>query len=171
MVPSIVLTDLVGGKGPLESARKLAKGLGKAVPTGALEEAEHPTDDRGGEAVASDDGGVAEAADRLAGSLGVELDERLNDRMKDVLRIDGILVLRVLPGSAAERAGLVGATVSRRGEVTPGDIITAVNQKQVETVSRLQSRLDEFAVGDTVTVTILRDGKTQDVAVTLQPGN
>jgi S1-C subfamily serine protease len=104
-------------------------------------------------------------------SLGVELDERLNDRMKDVLRIDGILVLRVLPGSAAERAGLVGATVSRRGEVTPGDIITAINQKQVETVSRLQSRLDEFAVGDTVTVTIWRDGKTQDVAVTLQPGN
>jgi len=74
VVPSIVLTDLVGGKGPLESARELAKGLGEAVPTGALEEAEHPTDDRGGEVVASDDGGVAEAADRLAGSLGVELD-------------------------------------------------------------------------------------------------
>lgn len=103
--------------------------------------------------------------------LGLELNEGLNERMKAVMRVKGVLILRVLPGSTGERAGLQGANVSARGEISPGDIITAVNGKAVDSVSKLYARLDEFAVGDTVKVTVLRDGKPADIAVTLQPGN
>ncbi len=103
--------------------------------------------------------------------LGLELNEGLNERMQAVMRVKGVLILRVLPGSTGERAGLKGANISARGEVSPGDIITAVNGKAVDSVSKLYARLYEFAVGDTVKVTVLRDGKPADVSVTLQPGN
>jgi S1-C subfamily serine protease len=103
-------------------------------------------------------------------TLGIIVDEGLNQRLKAVLDITGVVILRVPPGSAAERAGLKGAVITRDGEVVPGDIITAVDGKQVDTVSKLFARLDDYAVGDTVKVTVLRDGKTQEIAVTLQPG-
>ncbi|MEE9935126.1 MAG: trypsin-like peptidase domain-containing protein [Deltaproteobacteria bacterium] len=103
--------------------------------------------------------------------LGIEADEGLNERMKAVLEIKGVLILRILPGSAAERAGLEGAQVSRGGEVRPGDIITAVNGKSVDTVGKLNALLDEHAVGATVKVTVLNKGRTRDVEVTLQPGS
>lgn len=103
-------------------------------------------------------------------AFGIEVDEGLNERLKTLLRIDGIWVLRVFPGSEAERAGLKGATVSRDGGFVPGDIITAVDGKPVDTVGKLSARLDDHAVGDTVKVTVLREGRTLDVDVTLQPG-
>jgi S1-C subfamily serine protease len=103
--------------------------------------------------------------------LGLELDDRINERLKAVLRVNGIVILKVTPGSAAERAGLRGARITREGEVIPGDIIVAVGGKPVETVGNLVARLDEYKVGDTVKVTVLRDGKPTDLDVTLQAGN
>jgi S1-C subfamily serine protease len=103
-------------------------------------------------------------------ALGIELDEGINERLKTLLRVNGIVILRVSPGSAAERAGLKGAMVSRDGGIVPGDIITAVDGKQVDTVSKLLARMDDHAVGDTLKVTVLREGQTIDIVVTLQPG-
>src|SRR5690606_15054965 len=51
--------------------------------------------------------------------LGVESDEELNERLKRLSGINGVFVLGINPGSAAERAGLVPATRSMRG-VVPG---------------------------------------------------
>jgi len=103
--------------------------------------------------------------------LGLELDERINERLKAVLHVDGIVILRVAEGSSAARAGLKGARVTREGDVIPGDIIIAVGGKSVETVGKLYARLDEHKVGDSVKVTVMRDGKNTDIDVTLQPGN
>lgn len=103
-------------------------------------------------------------------ALGIELDEGINERLKTLLRVNGIVILRVSPGSAAERAGLKGAMVSRDGGIVPGDIITAVDGKQVDTVSKLLARMDDHAVGDTLKVTVLREGQMIDIVVTLQPG-
>jgi len=103
-------------------------------------------------------------------TLGIEVDEGLNERLKNLQGVKGIVILQISPDSAAERAGLKGAMVSPNGELVPGDVITAVDGKPVDTVSKLLARLDDHAVGDTVKVTVLREGRTLDIAVTLQPG-
>jgi S1-C subfamily serine protease len=106
----------------------------------------------------------------LRPALGIEVDEGLNQRLTGLLEVEGVVILRVAPGSAAMAAGLRGATISRDGGIVPGDIITAVEGKPVESVGKLLARLDDFRIGDTVKVRVLREGKTSEVSVTLQPG-
>ncbi|MGR52657.1 2-alkenal reductase, partial [Escherichia coli] len=50
-------------------------------------------------------------------ALGIEVDEQLNARLQALTGSKGVFVLRVTPGSAAHRAGLVGV------EVTAGGIV------------------------------------------------
>ena len=106
----------------------------------------------------------------ISPALGVEIDEDLNRRLTKLLEVSGVVVLRVAPDSSAAKAGLTGINISRSGEVVPGDIITAIDGKPVDSVGKLQSRLDDFRVGDTVRVTVLRKGKPTEIRVTLQPG-
>ncbi|MFB3854753.1 MAG: S1C family serine protease [Vicinamibacterales bacterium] len=103
-------------------------------------------------------------------ALGIEVDEDLNRAITQELGVEGVAVLRASPGGAAAAAGLRGVTLTANGRVIPGDVIVAVNGQAVEGVPRLLARLDEYRVGDTVRLTILRDGKRMDVAVTLQTG-
>ena len=106
----------------------------------------------------------------LRPALGIEVDEGLNRRLTELLKVKGVIILRVAPGSAAEAAGLRGATIARDGGIVAGDIIVAVDGKPVEEVGKLLSRLDDFHVGETVQVTVLRDKQRVDLPVTLQPG-
>jgi S1-C subfamily serine protease len=102
-------------------------------------------------------------------ALGVEVDERLNQLLTERSGVKGVVVLRVTPGSAAEAAGLRGARIEGGGRtVTPVDVIVAVDGTAVESVARLLGRLDERRVGETVRLTVLRDGQRTEVAVTLQ---
>ena len=103
-------------------------------------------------------------------ALGVEIDEDLNRRLTKLLDVSGVVILRVAPDSSAAKAGLTGINISRSGEVVPGDIITAIDGKPVDSVGKLLSRLDDYRVGDTVRVTVLRKGKSTELKVTLQPG-
>ena len=104
-------------------------------------------------------------------ALGVHADEAINTRLKQLLGVEGVVILRVTPGSAAEAAGLQGATVSPEGNVTTGDIITAVDGKPVDSVGKLLARLDDRRVGETIKLEILRSGGKSEVALVLQPGN
>ena len=103
-------------------------------------------------------------------ALGIEVDEGINQRLVLLRGIEGVVILKVSPGSAAEAAGLRGATVSRDGGIVPGDTIIAINGKPVSSVAELLARLDDYEVGDTVQVTLLREGRKMDVPVVLQPG-
>ena len=103
-------------------------------------------------------------------ALGIEVDEDINRVISRQLGIEGVVVLRVTPGSAAAAAGLQGARRAANGSIAPGDVITAVNGRDVESVPRLLSRLDEYAVGETVRLTIVRDGREREVTVRLQAG-
>ena len=62
----------------------------------------------------------------------------------------------VVAGSPAEKAG-----------IKEGDIITKVGNDAVNATNSLQSLVGKHKVGDKVTVTVLRDGKTQTFNVTL----
>jgi S1-C subfamily serine protease len=102
-------------------------------------------------------------------ALGIEADETLNRRLAAAAGVSGVFVLGVRPGSAAERAGMKGASPTPTG-IVPGDVIVAVQGKPVDTVTRLLARLDEFRVGDVVQLSVWRDGTTREVTVTLEPG-
>ncbi|RRR68745.1 MAG: PDZ domain-containing protein [Candidatus Viridilinea halotolerans] len=60
------------------------------------------------------------------------------------------------PGSAAERAGILD-----------GDIIVAINGTRLDYNTSLRQLLLRHAPGDTVTITVLRDGSEQPLEVTL----
>ncbi len=102
-------------------------------------------------------------------ALGIEVDEDLNRQVTQKLDVEGVLVLRVMPGSAAEAAGMQGARIDAEG-ITPGDIIVSVDDKPVDSVAKLLSRLDDFRVGDAVRVTVLRDAGKTNLSVKLQAG-
>lgn len=103
-------------------------------------------------------------------TLGIEADERLNQRLLALLDLRGVVILKVAPGSAAAAAGLQGVTV-RGGEVIPGDVILAVNGKGVDGMDKLAALLDDQRVGDTVRLTVMRQGQQREVAARLQGGD
>ena len=101
-------------------------------------------------------------------ALGIETDEGLNQMISQRLGVSGVVILRTSPGSAAAAAGLRGVRTESGGAIVPGDIILSVNGQSIDSVARLQSRLDDHAVGETVRVTVLRDKQRIDVPVRLQ---
>jgi S1-C subfamily serine protease len=83
----------------------------------------------------------------------------------------GAYVLSVTPGGPADKAGIRGGTkpTSIDGLQAGGDIITAIDGQPVATFDDLLSYLTtNKAPGDTVVLTILRDGKQMDVNLTLE---
>ncbi len=53
----------------------------------------------------------------------------------------------------------------------PGDVITALNGKKVDSVARLLAFLDDFKPGSTIKLTVWREGKEVVLPVTLQSGD
>ncbi|MBI1425605.1 MAG: trypsin-like serine protease [Gammaproteobacteria bacterium] len=104
-------------------------------------------------------------------SLGIGVDEDLNTAILRQLGVQGVLVLQVHPGSAAEQAGLRGTVVDRSGEVIPGDVILSVDGKAVDSVGKLLARLDDYRIGDRVTLRIWREGKELALDAMLQAGS
>ncbi len=70
---------------------------------------------------------------------------------------DGPAIAQVIADSPADKAGL-----------QRGDVIEAVDGTGVANVSESRDQLDGKNVGDTVTLSISRDGQAQDVSVTLE---
>ncbi len=103
-------------------------------------------------------------------ALGITVDGKFNDRLTGVLNVNGVVILGVSRGSAADAAGLKGAVISPDGEIIPKDIIVAIDNKPVNSVEKLLARIDEYRVGDTIEVTILRNKQELDISLTLQPG-
>lgn len=104
-------------------------------------------------------------------ALGIEIDENLNERLTELLEIKGVVILRVPSGTSAGKAGLKGIIQTRNGEIIPGDIITAIEGRPVESVGKLAALLDDYKVGDKIKLAVLRQGKVREVQVILQSGD
>lgn len=85
--------------------------------------------------------------------------------------IAGAYVLEVVDGSPAAQAGLIGATKENTGISglpSGGDLITAVDGKQVQVFGDLLSYLmTNKSPDDLITLTIVRDQKIKEVTITL----
>ncbi len=83
----------------------------------------------------------------------------------------GLLIQRVERGSAAERAGLRGprqvVIVGPYRIGVGGDLIVGVNGQAVDSAEALQRAMDRKHAGDTMRLTIFRNGRTQPITVTL----
>ena len=72
-------------------------------------------------------------------SLGISVDADINRALTKRLGLEGVLVLSVEPGSAADAAGLRPTRVDGDGDVIPGDVILAIDGKPIDGVSALFS--------------------------------
>ena len=84
----------------------------------------------------------------------------------------GVLVVSVTPDSPADKAGLRGSDrrITVDGEEFPvgGDVIVAVDGQTVATFDDLVTYLARYTeAGQEITLTILRDGRSQDIPLTL----
>ena len=83
----------------------------------------------------------------------------------------GILIERVLPGGAADHAGLKGGTERMYMGNTPvmlgGDLIIGLNGEEIGSPQDLSAAMNQHRAGDTVTLTIFRGRRRLDVKVVL----
>jgi S1-C subfamily serine protease len=84
----------------------------------------------------------------------------------------GVLIQRVVSGGAAERAGLHGGNQQAYLGNTPiflgGDLIVAIDDREVTSGLDISQIMDEHKTGDTVTVTFLRGKHKMTAKLTLE---
>lgn len=82
----------------------------------------------------------------------------------------GAFFTGVSPGSPAEQAGLKPMRIDEvKRSIVPGDVVTAVNGKRILNFSEFQYAVREHRPGETVTLTVLREGKEIKLNLTLAP--
>lgn len=72
----------------------------------------------------------------------------------------GVYVKEVLSGSNAEKGGM-----------KPGDRIMALGDKEILTASQVSAELEAYKVGDTIQVTITREGTVKTLSIKIQEYN
>ena len=81
----------------------------------------------------------------------------------------GVVVGSIMAGSPAEKSGLLGVTQDANGVTHLGDIITAVDGHPTKQIDDIINYIDtQKNVGDTIKLTMNRDGKIMDLTATLQ---
>ncbi len=151
---------VVGVTSAIESPVRASSGVGFAIPSAIVQKVvpaliktghyDHPYIGISG----------ATLTPSLAQAVGLKTDQR------------GALVGTITPGSPADKAGLRGGTQQTTIDGAPasigGDIITAIDGQPVRSFDDLVTYLARSTeVNQTVTLTVLRDGKEQTIKVTL----
>ncbi len=112
-------------------------------------------------------GGVEHAFLGISGaSITPELAQAVNLPVKK-----GVLVQSVVPDGPAEKAGVEGgqttASIGGAQINLGGDIITEVDGEKVASMEEIVALVNESEPGDKVKLTLLRDGESKSVTVTL----
>lgn len=91
--------------------------------------------------------------------LGVQIREMTEELQKETKldNLDGVYVGGVADGGAAKEAG-----------IETGDVILKINGEKVATVPEVQEKVGMHRPGDNINLKIWRNGKEQDVTVTLR---
>jgi S1-C subfamily serine protease len=97
--------------------------------------------------------------------LGVQL---APEQVARQVGVQGALILSVLPDSPAAKAGLRPTRRDASNRLQLGDIIVAIDGKPVKSSNDVGGVLEQHQVGDTVRLTIRRDGEEQQISVTLE---
>ena len=82
----------------------------------------------------------------------------------------GVALVQVDAGSPAARAGLQPFRRGTNGEVIAGDVITAINDEPVADLDEMLAQLERRQPGDSVTLSVWRNGQTRKHSVLLTRG-
>jgi S1-C subfamily serine protease len=107
--------------------------------------------------------------------LGIRYAYRLTPGLAEVLRLPvekGLLMVQLLRGGPLEQAGVLGAqreaVLGNQIVYVGGDILLAVDGVAIDSSDQLETLLeDNYQVGNSVRVTLLRDGRQFEVVVEL----
>jgi len=91
--------------------------------------------------------------------LGVEIREMTSDLANEIgqKNINGVYIARVVEGGGAAEAG-----------IKEGDIVTKVNNAEVNSLSQLLESVGQHRPGDKIAIQVHRDDKTYEFQVTLK---
>jgi S1-C subfamily serine protease len=103
------------------------------------------------------------------GVTGTTLTADLAKREKVDRTQKGVLIDNIVKDGPADLAGLNGSTVNQYGEKRGGDLITAIDGKQIIKMEDLISYLElNKSVNENATLSIYRDGETLDKQITVK---
>jgi S1-C subfamily serine protease len=98
-------------------------------------------------------------------ALGVSA---MPEQVQRALRLpDGVALLQVTPRGPAERAGLQPFRRAADGGIVHGDVITAINDEAIQNLDDMLTALEKRQPGETVTLTVVRDGRSRKVSAAL----
>ncbi|OXX65805.1 Do family serine endopeptidase [Vibrio sp. V03_P4A6T147] len=105
---------------------------------------------------------ILEFGEVKRGVLGVQGGE-ITSELAEALGYEsskGAFVSQVIKDSAADKAG-----------IKAGDVITAINGKNVSTFNELRAKVATLGAGKKITIDVIRDGKSKTFDVTLSENN
>ncbi len=91
----------------------------------------------------------------------------LNDEYAQSAGVEGAVIRDVPRTSQAYELGLRGLARDTFGRLYIRDIITAIEGTKIKSYSDLFDALDNYKIGNTVTLTVERDGKSRQVRIRL----
>ncbi|MCY4456159.1 MAG: trypsin-like peptidase domain-containing protein [Chloroflexi bacterium] len=111
----------------------------------------------------------AEITHAQLGIAGVTLNA-INAADAGVEALRGVYITAVVPGSAADRAGIVAASQpDGQGDLEQGgDVITAFAGTEITSMNQLSRLIDDQDVGTDVMLTVVRDGQAIELTATLR---
>jgi len=86
----------------------------------------------------------------------------IDDELQEALGLEdkeGVVIDELVQGGAAQLAGLL-----------PNDVIVKIDKRPIRTIQDLHNALANYRVGDTMSVTVIRNGKEKQIEVRLQQG-
>jgi len=101
-------------------------------------------------------------------TLGVNLaPTQFTERMQ----IEGALVINVIEGSAAYKAGLKPTYRDKSGRLKYGDIIKGIDGEKISNQNDLLLALENYKLGEKIRLTVEREGGLYDLSLILDPPN
>ena len=97
----------------------------------------------------------------------------MNPKMTGRVSLNGVLVMSVDKLGAAEKGGVEPFHYDESGNIIYGDLIVALDNVPIKDQDDVYAALDEYKVGDEVTLTVVRASNTKNskslrLKVTLQ---
>lgn len=92
---------------------------------------------------------------------------RIDDGIAARFGIRGVIIADVLKGGPAAKAGLLGTRRDGQGRIVFGDVIIGLNEEKVGNYDDLYNALEKRKAGESVEVTVNRNGERKKVKLEL----
>jgi hypothetical protein len=130
--------------------------------------------DQGNDEGQEEDLGTNEDDNRERAWLGISITDLTPELAEDralPTETEGVAVQSVIPGSPASNAGIKGILLDVDDQgylITRGDVITSLDNEEIENVDDLEDIMEEKTVGDIVNLGLNRNGNITNVAFRLE---